>query len=313
MPAETARRPGLGSGPGRGSLALALTVMLAIWSFNYVAGKLALRHIDPISMASFRIELAAAILLAIFFSRPRARLRMRDLGTFAALGLFGVAINQGCFTVGLNYTTSSHAVILIALDPIIVLLLASAVKLEKFTAAKFVGMVISFSGVLLLETERNAGQPSLLAGDLLTLGCVLGFSVYSVLGKRIAAQAIGEYYDAISVNTYMTVAAAILFAPVAIRQAMVVDWKGVGWVGWSGLVYMAVLSSVVSYTMFNWILRYMDASRVAALNYLQVPIVIVLAVAMLGERPSAHLLSGAALVMAGVYLAERHGALFARN
>jgi drug/metabolite transporter (DMT)-like permease len=97
-----------------------------------------------------------------------------------------------------------------------------------------------------------------------------------------------------------------LIAPVAVRQAVALDWKHVGWVGWSGLVYMAVFASVVSYTLFNWILRHMDASRIAAVNYLQVPIVILLAVWFLGARPSAHLLSGAALVLVGVYLAERN-------
>lgn len=284
--------------------------MLAIWSGNYVFGKLALRHMDVMALVSFRIELAAIIMLAIYFSRERASLRRRDLGTFFWLGLFGVAINQGCFTMGLNYTSSSHAVILVALDPIIVLLFASAMKLERFTTAKLIGMIVSFTGVMLLETDRSAGQSSFHTGDLLTLGCVMGYSTYAVLGKRAATRVVGEHYDAVAVNTYMTVVAGILYAPLAVRQGMTIDWKSVGWVGWSGMIYMAVFASVISYTMFNWILRHMDASRVASVNYLQVPIVIVLAVSVLGERPSGHLLSGAALVVGGVYLAERHAALF---
>lgn len=284
--------------------------MLAIWSGNYVAGKLALRHIDVLALVSFRIELAAMIMLAIYFSRGRAPLRRRDLWTFFWLGLFGVAINQGCFTMGLNYTSSSHAVILVALDPIIVLLFASAMKLERFTTAKLIGMIVSFTGVLLLETDRAAGASSFYRGDLLTLGCVMGYSTYAVLGKRAATRAVGEHYDAVAVNTYMTSVAAILYAPLAVRQGMTIDWKSVGWIGWSGMIYMAVFASVISYTMFNWILRHVDASRVAGVNYLQVPIVIVLAVSVLGEQPSGHLLSGAALVVGGVYLAERHAALF---
>jgi drug/metabolite transporter (DMT)-like permease len=284
--------------------------MLAIWSGNYVAGKLALRHIDVLSLVSFRIESATIIMLAIYFSRERAPLRRSDLWTFVWLGLFGVAINQGCFTMGLNYTSSSHAVILVALDPIIVLLFASAMKLERFTTAKLIGMIVSFTGVLLLETDRAAGQSSFHKGDLLTLGCVMGYSTYAVLGKRAATRAVGDHYDAIAVNTYMTVVAGILYAPLAVRQGMTIDWKSVGWVGWAGMIYMAVFASVISYTMFNWILRHVDASRVAGVNYLQVPIVIVLAVSVLGERPSGHLLSGAALVVGGVYLTERHAALF---
>jgi drug/metabolite transporter (DMT)-like permease len=298
--------------PGAGTLNFALAVMLAIWSGNYVAGKLALRHLDVLSLVSLRIELAAAIMFTIYFSRPRARLRRSDVWTFFWLGLFGVAINQGSFTLGLNYTTSSHAVILIALDPIVVLLMASALKLEAFTPAKFVGMIISFTGVLLLELDRSVGQASFHIGDLITLGCVMGYSTYAVLGK-LAANRIGGHYDAISVNTYMTAVAAILFAPLAVHQAIALDWKSVGWVGWAGLIYMSLMASVISYTMFNWILRHVNASRVAGVNYLQVPVVIVLAVSFLGEQPSGHLLSGAALVLGGVYLAERHASLFSAS
>ena len=281
--------------------------MLCIWSGSYVAGKLALRHIDPVSLAALRIELAALLMLTVYFSRPsRAPLRGRDVWTFAALGLFGVAINQGCFTSGLGFTSSSHAVIIVALDPIIILLFAGALKLESFTSAKIIGMIISFAGVLLLETERNAGPNGLHTNDALAFCGVIGFCTYTILGKRAAIRAFAEHYGAIDVNAFMTIAAGIILAPLAIHQGLTINWKSVGWVGWTGMSYMAIFGSVVSYTLFNWILRHMDASRIAAVNYLQVPVVILLAVAILGERPSAHLLSGAALVLLGVYLAERH-------
>src|SRR5580704_9864976 len=115
-------------------LASMVTLMLMLWSFNYVAGKIALRHMDPISLACFRIELAAVIMSAIYFSRQRrATLQLRDAWPFAYLGLFGVVINQGLFTVGLNYTTSNHSAVIIAIGPVIVLLLARAMKLEALT------------------------------------------------------------------------------------------------------------------------------------------------------------------------------------
>lgn len=284
--------------------------MLCIWSGSYVAGKLALRHIDPVSLASLRIELASIFMLVVYFSRPvRARLRRQDLWTFAALGLFGVAINQGCFTSGLGFTSSAHAVVIVALDPIIIVLFASALKLESLTSAKIFGMVISFAGVLLLETERTASLHGVHTNDTLAFCGVIGFCTYTIIGKRAAIRAIGEHYGAIDVNAFMTIAAGIFVAPLAVHQGLTLHWKSVGWVGWAGMSYMAFFGSVVAYTLFNWILRHMDASRIAAVNYLQVPVVILLAVEILGERPSAHLLSGAALVLCGVYLTERHASM----
>lgn len=127
--------------PSFWSLAFMLALMLMLWSFNYVAGKIALRHLDPISLACFRIELAAVIMLVIYFARGEpAKLHVRDIWPFAYLGFFGVVVNQGLFTVGLNYTTSNHSAVIIAIGPIIVLLLARALKLEALTAGKILGM-----------------------------------------------------------------------------------------------------------------------------------------------------------------------------
>jgi len=290
--------------PSSLALALALALVLLFWSVNYMVGKFTLSHMDALTLAVLRAELVAAILLAIYFGqRQRTSLRARDIWTFTYLGFFGYVINQGCFIVGLGSTTSNHSAILIACSPIIILLLASAMRLEKLTVAKILGMALCFVGVVLLETEHGSPMHSpLLVGDLITLAGVLGFSVYAVLGKRVA-----RAYDTVSMNTFNAVAAAILLMPVAVRQAIRLDWTGVGWAGWVGLLYMASLSAVVGYLLFYWALRHMDASRVVVVNYFQPVVVVLLSIPLLGERPTPRLLASAALVIMGVYWAERVG------
>lgn len=290
------------SRPSKIALAFWLFMMLVLWSGNYVAGKIALRTLDPITLVCLRLQLAAFLMLAIYFMRPnRQPLRLGDVWPFLYLGFLGVVINQGLFTVGLNYTTSNHSAVLIAVGPIIILLLARAMKLEAFTAAKVAGMAISFVGVYLLETEQGSPANSpLLMGDIITFGGVIGFAIYAVLGKRVVAQ-----YDAIALNTFNCVAAALLLLPLTIRQCIHLDWQSVALSGWLGMIYMAVGSSVAAYTIFYWVLRYMTASRVGAVSYFQPVIVILLSMAFLGERPSRMLLEGTALVLLGVFLAER--------
>ncbi|HVB58489.1 MAG TPA: DMT family transporter [Candidatus Acidoferrales bacterium] len=286
-------------------LALCLASVLLIWSFNFVAGKIALRHIDALSLASLRVELSAFLILPIYFWKFRRRtpVRPHHIGTFFYLGFFGVFINMGCFTVGLSETTSEHSVVIMALGPILVLLLACLLKLEKLTTAKSVGMMISFVGVILLETEHRTSLHSpFLLGDLITLCSISGFALYATLAKRVVAG-----YDALSMNTYNILAAAILMLPFAVWRGIQLDWESVGWVGWAGMLYMSGCSTVLSYTLFNWVLRYMDPSRVAAVNYIEPIIVILISIPLLGEHPTGHLLSGAVLVLLGVYFAEHVG------
>ena len=293
--------------PSRFLLDAVLGGILLVWCFNYTAGKIALRHMDPFSLASIRTEVAAILMLGIYFTRrERSRFRWRDTWTFTYLAFSGVVLNQGCFTVGLNYTTSERSVLLVALAPIIVLVLARFMGLEALTPGKTVGMLIAFAGVVLLETERGSlGHTPLVVGDMITLVGVVGFSVFSVLGKRLLGDGRPETYDSISFNTFTLVAAAILLLPLAVRQGIYLDWQQVGWAGWAGLLYMAIFSSVLAYTLFYWILKYMEASRVAAVDYLQPFIVVLLSMVFLGERPTGHLVSGGALVLLGVYFVER--------
>jgi drug/metabolite transporter (DMT)-like permease len=282
-------------------LAFSLVAMLVMWSFNYVAGKVALRHLDPITLAAFRIELATLIILPIYFlRRNRIRLSARALWTLAWLGFF-LVLNQFCFTVGLDYTSSGHSSVILSVGPIIVLLLAIAIKQEALTPGKLFGMAISFLGVILLEADRGLFTRSpFLTGDLLTLAGTSSFSIYAVFSKKFA-----RGFDTVTMNTINLVAGAILLFPLAIRQGTRLDWGAVGWSGWAGLIYMAAISSVAAYLLFYWVLRYMTASRVAAINYFQPVGAILVSAAFLGEEPTRYLLAGGAIVLLGVFLAER--------
>lgn len=276
--------------------------MFVLWSFNYMAGKIALRHLNPFTLAAFRIDLAMLVILPFYLlRRKRAPLSARDIWTLSYLGFF-LVLNQVFFTVGLAYTTSGHSAMILATGPIIVLLFARALKLETLTSGKIFGMAIAFSGVAILATEQglNLRHSATLAGDLLTLFGTSSFAVYAVLGKKFARQ-----YDSVSMNTFNLLAGALLLLPLTIHQAIHLDWGSVGWAGWAGLFYMAAISSVAAYTIFYWVLRYMDASRVAAVNYLQPIGAIMVAAAFLGETPTRNLLLGGALILLGVYLAER--------
>ena len=281
---------------------LGLAGVVVVWSINYIVGKIALAHIDPLTLAVFRCELVALLLLVIYGAQPRrTRPRRRDFWTFLWLGFFGYIVNQCCFVIGLGHTSSEHSVVIIASGPILILVLASILRLEKLTAAKVLGMVTGFAGVILLELEHGwPAHSPLLVGDLITLLGILGFSVYTVLGKRVAGT-----YDTVAMNTFNAVIAAVLVLPVALRQGMHLDWNSVGWVGWAGLFYMAALSAVVGYLLYYWLLGHIEASRVVVVNYLQPVVVVLLSIPLLGERPTGRLLVSAALVLLGVYLAER--------
>jgi drug/metabolite transporter (DMT)-like permease len=285
-----------------------LTVL--IWTFNFLAAKVALRELSPYTLAPMRVELAAFIMIIISAlqarraapgASPLRPLDRADYWRFFWLGLFGVAGNQVLFLIGLSSTTVGHSSLIIATGPISILLLARAQRLELLTVNKLLGMVLSFSGVALLALEKGISlQAGTLRGDLITFAGSFSFACYTVLGKRIAPK-----YDTISMNLYLYSFGALIVLPLALWRAAQLDPTTVSWRGWAGLAYLALFGSVAAYLIYYWALRHLAASRLAAFTYFQPVLATILGVGMLGEELTHNLLAGGALVLLGVYLAER--------
>jgi drug/metabolite transporter (DMT)-like permease len=143
-------------------------------------------------------------------------LSLKDLWTFFYLGFFGVAINQMCFTIGLSYTSVSHAAVIVGLQPVYTLVLAVLLRIETATLQRALGMGMALAGVAILASEKgiSSHSPSLL-GDAVTMAGSLGFAMYAVLGKKIAGR-----YDSLTMTAFNHFAGALIVMPIALHQAI---------------------------------------------------------------------------------------------
>ncbi len=302
--------------PRKSFITLSVAVIVAIWAVNFIAAKIGLRRLPPLTMASFRVVLAGIVMLPaylgcrrlpVFSNALAGRERgfsARDYWTLFYLGFFGVCVNQICFTVGLRYTSVEHSAVIVGMGPIYILILAVLVRLERWTWRKVSGMAISLAGVTLMagETGMSAHSATLL-GDFITLCGSLGFAIYAVLGKRVAGK-----YDALTMTAYNHFAGALMVLPLALRQALnmgpAATWRAIGWQAWLATAYMAVFGSAVAYILYFWLLRYMPASKVSAFTYLLPVCGTALAIWWLGEKGNWADFGGGALALAGVYWTE---------
>lgn len=275
--------------------------MILGWAFNFVVGKVTLEYMNPWALTSFRIVLSGIFMLPIYFAvSNRTRLHREDLWHFIVLGFWGVVVNRGLFILGLDLTTASHSALIVASAPILILMLARAYRLESVTLAKVAGMLICCAGIAVLvggdswRLHRGAWR-----GDLITLGGTVGFSLYTVLAKKVARR-----YDTISMNTFCNLAGAVCLLPLAAHEAARIQWRSVGAMGWLGLAYMVLISSIGAYIVFFWALSHVSASRLAAFTYIETPLATLLGVVMLGEKATGALLLWGCLILAGVYLTE---------
>jgi drug/metabolite transporter (DMT)-like permease len=228
--------------------------------------------------------IAGLIMIGVYrWSQLRGKIPQwtrRDIGILVFLGIMGVGLNQLFFVLGISKTTVSHAAIMIGLTPVTVLLLASAMSLEKLSVPRLLGMFIALAGVAVLQWSSNTSDGASITGDALVYLASLTFAIF-------------------------TVRSGLAMLPIVFSYSRGFDFTVVSWVGWVSLAYMAVFASVVCYLIYYYALSHVPASRVSAFSYLQPLLSTVMAISVLDEHPTKSLLSGGALVLAGVFLAER--------
>lgn len=227
---------------------------------------------------------------------------MQALWTVAYLGFLNVVLNQGCYTVGLNYTSVSHSSVIIACAPILILLFSWIMRMEPLTRRKVVGMVLAFVGAIAVGAQTGSAGAGI-AGDLLSFLAGIGFALYTVMGKRAVAS-----YSALRLGLLSNIAGAVLVVPVAIWQFLDLARSGqlgrIGVDGWGSVIFMGVLASAVSYVLYFWLLRYMTPASLGSATYLQPIGAILLGLVLLGEPITAGIAIGGLLVIAGVYVIE---------
>ncbi len=282
-----------------------IMLMVTLWASNFIVGKVALQEFPAILLGSLRIIFAGVFLAPIYWlkkpSAPAQHSMWKDLPLLMALAFFNTG-NQIAFVAGLSLTSVAHSALLIGLSPILVLLIAAAVKQERITGMKVAGMGIALAGVALLvsQAQGRTGSGATLLGDALVFVAALGFAAFTVLGKRATVR-----HSSLAVNAFAFIGSALALMPFVWWRFRTFAFDRVTAAGWTSLIYMAVFPSVVCYLIYYYALTRVPASRVSAFSYLQPPLAAAMGVLFLGEHITTPLVAGGTVIFTGVVLTER--------
>lgn len=292
--------------PGQTRAYLALTLVAALWGSYPAFAKIALLHFPPFLLVSLRSTLAAAFLVALLLRGGWDQWRelgWSSLGTFAFLGFTGLFVSTGGTYLGIAFTTASNAVILQAATPVMVALGARVYLGERLRAIQWAGVACSTLGVLLVITRGSWNVIFHLAlhpGDFMLLVAQLGWSTYTIYGKRVLAE-----YEPMLATTAAYVLGALMLWPMAFVMAPFFPAPRFSSPSaWAVVGYQAFLGAIAHVWWYEGV-RAVGPSRSAIFLNLQPVVGILLAWMMLGERVPFATLVGGALVLAGVALTTR--------
>lgn len=286
------------------SAALLLTIGTAMWGGNVVAGRLAVDEISPMSMVTLRWAIASALLWV--FARaevraawPKLAPRWRRIVWMGALGFTGF---NALFYVGARYTSGVNIAIIQGVTPIFVLAGAAAIFRQRIGALQWVGLGLTIVGALVIAAR---GDPMALAGLKLNLGdamlfaaCVL-FAAYS-LGLRDRPDVPPLAFFALMAMVACLTSLPLLAIEMAQGWFFWPSWKGVAL-----LLYVAVLPSFLAQIFYIRGVALIGPAR-AGVFYNLVPLWgAMLSVALLGEPFAPFHAAALALVLGGIWIAER--------
>ena len=255
----------------------AVTVM--IWGTTFVATKVLIKYgLSPVDILFYRFLLAY---ICIWFFSPRVLLAKswQDELRFVGLGLCGGSLYFVAENTALGMTLASNVSLIICTTPILTALLAPFFyKGDKLKARLIGGSLMALIGVGLVVFNGSFILQLSPAGDILTLIAALMWAFYCLLLRRM-----NTHYPTLQTDIH------ILFRPVVALN----------------LLFLGVIASMLCYIMWNTAVKQLGV--VCATSYIYVvPLITLLTSAIvIDETITIVALLGSALILSGVYIAER--------
>ena len=267
---------------------------------TFPIAKIALAHFEPFTLAVTRFVIASVCMFSIVkFSGRLQRIEKSDWWRFVWLGLLAVPLNQLLFLYGLQFTTPGRSALYYGATPAFVFILAIWYLKEKISLLKILGIAISFAGVvIILRTGRFDADT--LFGDSLVILAVIAYAGYTIFGKPLILK-----YGPLTTTAYALVVGTALYLPLGVVYAARFDYGSVPAAGWLSLLYIAIVTSVIAYSIWFWALGRMEASKLSIFQNLQPIIAAILSFMFFGESFGWDFYIGGSMVIAGVVLTQR--------
>jgi drug/metabolite transporter (DMT)-like permease len=283
----------------RDALAAGL-VAVCLWGLAPVATRAAVGHLSPLPLLLIRLSAASLVLLPWAWPVFR-RLRPRSAGRLVAAGLLGLVGYNLPVTVGLRWLPASTAGLLLATEPVWVLVLGQLFLRERGGVRAWLGSAAALGGVAVLAgpgAVGGVGGGRALAGTGLVLAATLSFAAYTIV-LRPLSQELGA--------VPATAAATVVGSVPYLAAAGTLPGAGLAHLGpavWAELGFLAVGCTAAGLLLWSVAVMAGNITRVSMLLYLE-PVVSVLGAAVfLHERVTLTMIGGGLLIMAGVVIAS---------
>ncbi len=284
---------------------LLLVLAAVFWGGTFVAGRLLAPVLDPYTAAFLRFALASFLLLGWLWWRQRRlpAVTGRQLIGVILLGASGVFAYNLLFFSGLKTVEAGRASLIIAANPVLIVLASAWLFGERLGALRLFGVALSVFGAMLIVARGDL--VALLAGgigrgELLLLGCVLSWVAYTLIGRRLL-----RGMSSLVAVTYASVAGALMLTMLQLYRGELTVAPLTDLRVWATIVYVAVFGTVLAFVWYYEGVRAIGAARAGQFINLVPVSGVIFGAWLLNEPVTWSLSAGGILVLLGLWLTNR--------
>lgn len=272
-----------------------LFAAFVLWGSQYVISKIALRTVPPVTLLALRYLVSVpALFIVLRLRHALTPVKKGDWPILFAIGFTGYFASFCLQMLGINRLTGSVSSLLGAMNPIFIPILAAFFLHERITPAKIACVALSMAGVVVIVGVDGTVDAS---GALLMLASVFLWSTASIIIRRVSGR-----YDPIQIALIAILCALPLTggwslielqsAPCSFTLESVL-----------AVLYMGVLGTAVTHSLWNYSLRVMDASFCSMFYPMQPLVSSILGVLFLHEAVTPGFVIGALMICCGIVAA----------
>ncbi len=273
-------------------------LVLGVAAVSTSAPLIRLADAPPLAVALYRNLFAALALLPLALVRHRKELTGLPGRSWGALLLAGgfLAVHFAAWIPSVTLTTVAASTVLVTSQSIFAALGSRVILGEPVHRAAFVGIAVALAGAILISGADFVLSPRAFVGDMLALLGAVTAAGYLLIGRRSRQRLSLTVYTGV---VYAVCSVLLLVAAAAAGTPLVGYEPKV----WLLFLLMAAGPQILGHTVFNYLLRDLDATVVAVAVMGEPVGASLLALAIFGEVPPWSAVIGGAVILAGIYLA----------
>jgi drug/metabolite transporter (DMT)-like permease len=287
------------------SAQLKLVAAIGVWGGSFIATKIAVGEVSPVTVVWSRFLIGLIILGWFAWKNDQLAISTwKDGLQFAFMGFMGITLHQFLQSSGLVTSEASTTAWIVSTTPVFMAILGWLFLKEHLGLARTAGIILAALGVLLVVSKGsftgmfngNFGRP----GDILILISAPNWAIFSVLSRPLL-----QKHSAIKFTFYV-----LLFGWMMTSLQFLAGqhWSEFGQLstnGWIAIAFLGIFCSALAYIFYNDGLQALPASQVGAFLYLEPLVATLVAALILSEQIVLATLAGGVMILLGIWQVNR--------